>query len=776
MKIRFLLSFTFFVIITEVHAISAYPGKIPIVLDKDTILISLHGDENCKFASDEEGYTLLQSEKGWYYATTDSIGNVTFSNYEFMPKGKLTIQTKQFLQSISKGLVPSRFVDKVKMPNISKNASKKSAAIGIRKALIILMQFQDTKFSKTPDDFYRLFNKENYQEDGAIGSVYDFYKWASYGQLDLESDILGPYTAQHNMWYYGRNEGVSGNDINPYELFTEAINMVVKDVNLSDYDADEDGYVDNIHIIYAGYGEEAGASSNTIWAHEMTFRTITIQGMKIDHYSCAPELRGNMGGGISRIGPHCHEIGHALGAMDYYDTDYETGGYYQGTGKWDIMASGSWNNEGIAPADFNPYVKIYNFGWTSAQNLTPDTINIIGVSSEQGNIFKVNTGTKNDYYLLENRDARSFHSAEPGKGLLIFHIGPNMENRALTNTINSTYPQQCYIVCASSTYARPSSTAKSYGDINSEGCPYPGSSGNNIFNATSTPAALTFSGYDSGVSLGNIHYEGENIVLLFGSQNDEDHPDDPPSIPDESYLWGEDFEQLRLPASWEYTDLYGTGEFSVTTKLSTNDRPDSPVAANGLGYAKFVPIPRMVIGEYRTIGCVSSPRIKLVEGKKYILVLSARKYNNKKVLSKDTLSVSLINEDGEYTDIIYKEIINQNNWETITTLLPEAHYDFSINITCDVDYGSTMFIDNLNIFEQHEESNLDIIESKPPYWVYGNVLHISDNEDIIKIYRMDGLCIYKNNSNKSTPSSVNLSQGCYIIKQSNGIVNKIFVK
>ena len=65
-------------------------------------------------------------------------------------------------------------------------------------------------------------------------------------------------------------------------------------------------------------------------------------------YSCAPELRGNRGSGLSRIGVHCHEIGHSFGAMDFYDTDYEVNGEYAGTGQWDLMASGNWNNEGVS--------------------------------------------------------------------------------------------------------------------------------------------------------------------------------------------------------------------------------------------------------------------------------------------------------------------------------------------------------------------------------------------------------------------------------------------
>ena len=385
--------------------------------------------------------------------------------------------------------------------------------------------------------------------------------------------------------------------------------------------------------------------------------------MKIDRYSCAPELRGNRGSGISRIGPHCHEIGHALGAMDYYDTDYETGGNYSGTGKWDIMASGSWNNDGICPADFNPYVKVYDFGWTEAKSLKQDTINTIGLSSEKDNIYRVNTGTDKDYFLLENRNQQGFHTAEPGKGLLFFHIGPRLESRASTNTINSTYPQQCYVVCASSSYKKPSSMVESYGDINSAGCPYPGTSQKTDFSAMSTPAALTISGQNTSINITGITYDGENIVFRYGNKNDDpEGPDNPDSPNEDVYLWGEDFEQLRLPSSWNYTDIEKSGEIDVVTKLSENDTPQSPVADKGKGYAKFVGMPQAIIGTYRCSGQLMSPRINLIEKKKYSLALSFRKYSNTD--AHDSITIKLFNEDSNSDyEVIKKSVDNQNNWK-----------------------------------------------------------------------------------------------------------------
>ena len=146
------------------------------------------------------------------------------------------------------------------------------------------MQFPDWEFVRSADDFQRLFNETGFREDGAMGSVRDYYNYVSHGRLDLLSDIKGPYTASQRMAYYGGNTSYGGADRNPYALFEEAVESVAMDVNLADYDVDKDGYVDNIHIIYAGYGEEAGASSDAIWAHEMTFREITVQGVKINKY------------------------------------------------------------------------------------------------------------------------------------------------------------------------------------------------------------------------------------------------------------------------------------------------------------------------------------------------------------------------------------------------------------------------------------------------------------------------------------------------------------
>ena len=219
-------------------------------MGNDTVYISLKGDECCKYATDTEGYTLLQLEKEWRYAEVDKDGFATPSRYGLVAEREKTPELRQFLKTQQKGIRP--FVrPKTNMRTKNMNVSNKAntPVVGERRVLVILMQFPDWEFVRSADDFQRLFNETGFREDGAMGSVRDYYNYVSHGQLDLLSDIKGPYTASQRMAYYGGNTSYGGADRNPYALFEEAVESVAMDVNLADYDVDKDGYVDNIHII-----------------------------------------------------------------------------------------------------------------------------------------------------------------------------------------------------------------------------------------------------------------------------------------------------------------------------------------------------------------------------------------------------------------------------------------------------------------------------------------------------------------------------------------------
>jgi M6 family metalloprotease-like protein len=232
----------------------------------------------------------------------------------------------------------------------------------------------------------------------------------------LQVDVAGPYVASQNLDYYGAND-IFGNDRRPRTLVSEAITLADPSVNFANYDNDLDGWVDGVYVIYAGYGEEAGAPANTIWAHAWSLSSAKkCDGVYLQRYSCSSELRGTSGTGLCRIGVICHEFGHVLGSPDFYDTDYFTNGQYQGTGFWDLMASGSWNNNGATPAHFTGLVKVRFFNWATETVLSSaQSVTLNNAEQNNNSFYRINTTTTNEYFFLENREKHLFDANIPGK-------------------------------------------------------------------------------------------------------------------------------------------------------------------------------------------------------------------------------------------------------------------------------------------------------------------------------------------------------------------------
>lgn len=741
-----------------VFGMPAYPG---IVTLEDGSHIYIKGDEFCKWGETEEGYTILPQDDGWVYAKKSESGFAEPSNVRV--SHMIEASTKAFLASLPLG-IPIKTERDSGMKKIIQKSDRAAThnVVGDRKALVILMSFADLDFKKELGDFDRLFNEIGYSDDNAIGSVKDYFLWSSYGQLNFTCDVIGPFKASHDMKYYGRNAGSAGRDTNPYKLFEEALNFAIQSVNLKDYDSDNDGYVDNIHIIFAGYGEEAGARSDAIWSHEMTFSAIEAAGVRIDRYSCAPELRGNSGVGISRIGPHCHEMGHALGAMDYYDVDYSTNGDFPGTGNWDIMASGSWNNEGITPPDFNPYVKIFDFGWSQAKTLADGYNMILPSEDHQDQIYMLSTPVEGDFFLIENRRQTGFDSGIPGEGLLIFHVGPDIDTRKKTNDINSHYPQQCYIVCASANASYPTAAPATYGDINTAGCPYPGITGNNTFNATSIPAALCFDRTESGIILSEITESGDDCIGLYNG-----------SMPLPTYIWSEDFESSDWQNGWR--------QEGRDWRVSTHDSDENQFNIKGLNNDSPIPHDtKYLYSKYASSfnqssvrRSIQTPAFALETGKKYCLELQY--YNSPRIVSGNSssnkLNVYLKTSDSDI-QLITSLYSTQYKWITAEIPLPYGIDSTETSFIFEGEGKSAGYIciDNIKLIEKKGESGINDIVADTDYCkisVKASILTFDTKcESDYYIYNISGRLVASGHFDEGQ-SSFGLTKGIFIIHFSN---------
>ncbi len=306
-------------------------------------------------------------------------------------------------------------------------------AKGNVKALVILIEYADLPFV-TPNPtqaFTDLLNKQGYSFNGATGSVKDYFSESSLNQFVPSFDVYGPYKASREMAYYGQNVG-SNTSYNVHTLIREACQLAEKNgVDFSQYDNNGDGVLDNLFVFYAGHNEAEGGSENTIWPHRHNLSsTLSIGGVKVSSYMCTSELQGARGEMMAGIGTFCHEFGHVIGLPDLYhtkDQDIYT------VGTWDLMCSGSYNNDGRTPPSLSAFER-FMLGWLTPEQLTELdhyriqpllTSNTAYLVAAESHNLSANSPSPIEYFLIENRQRVGWDAGKealPGTGLLISHI------------------------------------------------------------------------------------------------------------------------------------------------------------------------------------------------------------------------------------------------------------------------------------------------------------------------------------------------------------------
>ena len=366
---------------------------------------------------------------------------------------------------------------------------------GERKGLVILVNYKDKKMQHTQAEYNDYFNKAGYSENNCTGSVRDYFLSQSYGKFALDFDVMGPVTLSKNLSYYGENDK-DGNDKHAAEMVAEAVKLAVSGIDLKKYDWDGDGYVDQVYVVYAGYGEHADAPANTIWPHEFELSeaatyndgpgAITINGVTIDTYACSSELRGASGNTMDGIGTACHEFSHCLAIPDMYDTSDD--GENFGMNVWDLMDYGSYNGKdgyGETPAPFTSYERMY-CGWLTPVELTqPCNVDDMPAITKEPVAYLIrndNPKFPGEYYLLENHQQESWDAYAPAHGMLVLHVDFN-SNAWKQNTVNNVASHQRMTII-------PADGKLSH--YNTAGDTWPGTSKKTALTDSSNPAAKLY--------------------------------------------------------------------------------------------------------------------------------------------------------------------------------------------------------------------------------------------------------------------------------------------
>ncbi|MCP4568779.1 MAG: M6 family metalloprotease domain-containing protein, partial [FCB group bacterium] len=208
------------------------------------------------------------------------------------------------------------------------------------RVLIILIDFPDKSYtggyaSGTTADFDSLLFSYGIN---STGSMTEYYLENSYGDFEVVGDVAGWYTAANNASYYTNycdgSRGMGSYPNNSQKLIEEAVDAADASVDFSDYDNNNDGYVDGLFVVHAGTGYEDSGNDCEIHSHAWGINNRYRDGVWISGFSIEPEEEHM--GGLIPIGVFCHEFGHMLGLPDLYDTDYSS----SGIGRWGVMAGG----------------------------------------------------------------------------------------------------------------------------------------------------------------------------------------------------------------------------------------------------------------------------------------------------------------------------------------------------------------------------------------------------------------------------------------------------
>lgn len=410
------------------------------------------------------------------------------------------------------------------------------AVVGTYRIPVLLGLFSDSPAAVTP--FPRDSVENEYFGDGPR-TITAYYDEVSAGKVVLQgvvqdwirSDITQAVAT-------GGKSGLVGGTVGPY--IADLIGKV-PDTDWGAFDndgpdgkpnsGDDDGFVDVLAVIHAMKGAECGGpdKDDRIWSHRwsldsargsaVTTATASANGgfIRIDDYVIQPIY--NCGGGaLNEIGVFTHELGHAFGLPDLYDT-YEADGKTNGAGNWDLMGTGSWGCTGNTPelpCHLSAWSKAV-LGWvdvvTVADGADLGTLTLPPVETSR-QVLRVNAQDgSGEYFLLENRARIGFDVRLLGEGLLIWQISPSILARQWPSNLVNGFGRMGVWLRQADGLDQLGLVGGGRGDSDD---PFPyvkKEKENRVFHATSNPSAVSEQGTPTGVTVVDIQKAGTDITF-----------------------------------------------------------------------------------------------------------------------------------------------------------------------------------------------------------------------------------------------------------------------
>ena len=551
--------------------------------DGTVVAYYLQGDEWGHRTTTTDGLLLQEDELGdLRYMSFAQTGKKRAAQATEPPLahnvGERTVEEKAYIEMNldwlkASEMQPASYPERSRGPRRASKASDFQIGTfptkGDAHGLIILAAFSDLDFKLSRDFHQRMMNEEGFsdyagvapEELGYTGSARDYFISQSNGLFQPTFDVVGPVKLNNSYSYYGRNGGFYNQDVNAEKMIVDACNMAHDElgVDFSQYDYDDDGKVDMVYVIYAGFGENAGGGASTVWPKKYNLTQagyeVRLNGKLVDVFACSAELFGNEGEQTASIAQFCHEFGHVLGFADHYNT-YDSRQY--NLGSYDLMDYGAYNNDSRTPPAYNAFERM-TVGW-----LTPEELDDVdeGVTlqnlNESNRAFRLSTQRNpNEFYLLENRQQQGWDEFIPGSGLMITHVDFDMSTWNSNEANYEENHKRFYLVCADDEpgYDILLEKESEKNDLFPYGV-------NDLFIDDSSPAAFTYTGEKLDKWVTNIKNE-DGVVSFDFMQNHLKAP---------SFLTERDVTDEGFTAVWTNNDDRAeTYNLRLTHKLREQD-------------------------------------------------------------------------------------------------------------------------------------------------------------------------------------------------------------
>lgn len=425
-------------------AVKMKPG-INIIKQADgtTITVRAYGDEDLSYFLASDGTLLYQEGTNFYIAGVKADGTLYSTGVLAHEPSMRTIKEisaikAQNAKAFYNSMETQAKANKVRREPMTPDNSL-LPSLGKHKIPVILVEFSDVEFSvenpKATFDKYlngkELFNKETDPEMGQnYASVAKYFKDMSFGKFEPEFEVYGPVNLGKPLATYGA--GYSSEE-NMGLLLTDVCTAVDDEVDFTQYDSNDDGNIDLIYIIYAGFSQSIAGNSTDCIHPKSGYLSLakSFDGMDVKRYGVNNELNGTPadqanGPIINGIGLFCHEFSHCMGLPDLYPKSGSIAEacINQNMDYWSLMDAGEYTANGYRPTAYTAWER-ERLGWMEIGTLTgPSNVELKSLD-EGGAAFRIYNDkdeTGHEYYIVENVQNNGWNKNLFGNGLMVTHV------------------------------------------------------------------------------------------------------------------------------------------------------------------------------------------------------------------------------------------------------------------------------------------------------------------------------------------------------------------